>query len=46
MIRVSKSVEHTATNSFGMILKLKILYLARIISAVIHIDRVISVDDI
>lgn len=37
---------HTDVNSFGMFFKWKILYLARIINAVIHTDRVINVDDI
>ncbi len=46
MINVNSSVVHTVINSFGIFFKWKILYLARIISAVIHIDSIISVDDI
>jgi hypothetical protein len=37
---------HTVVNNFGIFFVLKILYLARIINAVIHIDKRISVDDI
>lgn len=46
MISLSNRVIHTNTKVFGVLFVLKILYLARSISAVIHIDNMISVDDI